>query len=188
MNIQVTGRHVELTEPLKQYAESKIGKLGKYFDTAIDAHIVLSVEKHRHRADVNILVNGLNISADSVTHDLYASIDTVLDKVERQVRRYKEKIKNHQPRQSQQDTGYSMNIIDADAFDGAEESEVADKKPEIIKSGSFKIKPMNIDEAAMQMNLINNDFLVFRNAETDQVNVIYVRKDGNYGLVEPENV
>ncbi|MBB5021002.1 ribosome hibernation-promoting factor, HPF/YfiA family [Desulfurispira natronophila] len=185
MNIQITGKQIELTEPLKQYAEEKISKLSRYFDTIMDAHIVLSVNKHRQKAEVNILVNGINISAESTTHDMYASIDTMLDKIERQVKRYKNKIKSHKPRQQAKDIVVNMNIFDADSFETSD-AEVADNEPQIIKSTSFKVKPMGVDEAAMQMNLINNEFLVFRNADTDQINVIYLRKDGNYGLIEPE--
>lgn len=186
MNMQVTGKNVDLTEPLKAYAEEKVGKIRKYFDTVMDVHVILSVEKHRHIAEVNILVNGINISADSTTEDLYASIDTVADKVERQVRRYKEKIKRHKPRQSEreQDLTVRSNIIPAESFH--DEIEQESNEPQIIRSRSIKVKPMNLEEAAMQMELINDNFLVFRNAETDQLNVIYTRRDGNYGLVEPE--
>ncbi|UCZ57237.1 ribosome-associated translation inhibitor RaiA [Desulfurispirillum indicum] len=185
MNIQITGKQIDLTEPLKQYAEEKIGKLSRYFDTVMDAHIVFSVNKHRQKVEVNLLVNGINISAESTTQDMYASIDTVTDKIERQVKRYKNKIKSHKPRQQAKDMVVNMNVFAAESFEEREEQAGA-SEPKVIKSSSFKVKPMSVDEAVMQMNLISNEFLVFRNADSDQINVIYQRKDGNYGLVQPE--
>ncbi len=178
MNIQVTFRHMETTEALKDYAIEKVSKIKKYLDAPVEVHVVLSVEKFRHIAEVTFTINGYVVKGQEETDDMYAAIDMVMDKIERQVRRYKEKLKNKRGGSSNDRLKVKMNVV-------ALEDEQPEAEPTVIKSTNFSIKPMTVDEAIMQMNLIDNDFLVFRNATSNEVNVIYRRKDGNYGLIEP---
>lgn len=179
MNIHVTFRHMETTEALKEYAIEKVSKIKKYLDAPVDVHVVLSVEKFRHIAEVTFTINGFVVKGQEETEDMYAAIDMVMDKIERQVRRYKEKLKDKRSSGSPgEKLKVKMNVVSL-------ENEQTETEPIVIKSTNFSIKPMAIDEAIMQMNLIDNDFLVFRNAISNEVNVIYRRKDGNYGLIEP---
>ena len=172
MDITVTFRHVDSTESLKEYAEEKLSKMDKYFDYPIEAHVVLAVEKFRRIADVNLNVNGTVIKAEEETEDMYSSIDQVMDKIEKQVKRFRDKKIKRRP-------GSSRGMEDSD--------ESADTVPEEpgIEVEKLVAKPMDPEEAAMQFSMSQQDFLVFRNSRSNEINVIYKRKDGNYGLIEP---
>jgi len=179
MNINVVFRHMETTEALKQYAIDKVSKIKKYIDAPIEIHVVLSVEKFRHIAEVTFTINGFVVKGQEETEDMYAAIDMVMDKIERQVRKYKDRLKNKRGAGSAGERmQVKMNVVAVD-------HDLAETTPQVIKSTNFSIKPMDVNEAIMQMNLIDNDFLVFRNDADNEVNVIYRRKDGNYGLIEP---
>jgi len=178
MQITVTGRHFEITDALRQRIESKISKLDRYLDGITDVHVVLSVEKHRHIAEINLQANGNSIRSLEETHDMYQAVDTVIDKVERQIRRQRKK---ETDRKSRFVAKESEMIADEGII-----GEMVKEQPRVIRSRRFAIKPMSVDEAAMQMGLSNDDFLAFLNSETDQMNVMYKRRDGNYGLIEPE--
>ena len=172
MNITVNGRHIDITDALKTYAEEKVSKLDKYLPAGAEAAVILTVEKYRHRAEVQIKVNGIIIQAQEETDEMYASIDKVLDKITRQVRKYKERLKDKKGR--------------GDGVPSAEEEEGhVDRIPVIIKTKRFDMKPMSPEEAVMQMELLDKDFFVFSNVSTGALNVIYKRKDGNVGLIEP---
>lgn len=180
MQILVTFRHMEISEPLKLYAEEKIGRIKKYLSDPIDVHVILEVEKIRHIAEITIVTNGITIYADEATHDMYSAIDTVIDKIERQVKKYKEKIKNKKPSLNTKNFGVKMQVVSSESIE-------ADNGHKVIKNKNLFVKPMSVEEAVMQMDLIHNDFLVFTNAISDEINVIYRRKDGDYGLIEPHN-
>ncbi len=169
MNIIITGRHLELTENLKDYAEGKIKRFKKYLANITEAIVTLSVEKYRHKAEVLLRVNGVMIQAESVTGEMYSSIDDVVEKLERQIKKYKDKWVS--TRKEEDKTPASAR---------PEES-----APSIIKKKSFDLKPMNPEEAAMQMDLLDKNFFVFTNASSGNINVLYKRKDGNLGLIEP---
>ncbi len=169
MNIIINARHMDLTKNLKDYAEEKIGKFKKYLNNITEAIITLSVEKYRHKAEVLLKVNGLFIQAESITDEMYASIDAVVEKLERQIRKYKEKIVSHR-----------KNKEKSTAITATEEI-----IPAIIKRKALDIKPMSVEEAAMQMDLLDKNFFVFTNAFSENINVLYKRKDGNLGLIEP---
>lgn len=173
MNITVNGRHLEITDALKSYAEDKVRKLEKYLPTGADATVTLEVEKFRRKAEVQIKGNGLLIQAHDVTDEMYSSIDKVMDKLSRRVRKYKERLKDKKGRGE-----------DAMAAMTAEEGQV-EKIPEIIKTKRFDMKPMSAEEAVMQMELLDKEFFVFANITTGDLNVIYKRNDGNIGLIEP---
>jgi len=174
MRLSVKGRNLDVTEPLRLYAEEKVQRLTKYLDQIVTAHVVLAVEKHRHIAEVTLRVRDLTIRAEESTEDLYSSIDLVTDKLERQVLRYKERIIGHAagPRAAagERETGAAA----------------GEEPPRVVKTKRFAVKPAPVDEAVLQMNLLGHNFYVFRNARTDEVNVLYRRKDGHYGLIEPE--
>lgn len=175
MQITVTGRHFEITDPLRQHIETKIKKLDRYIDGITDVYVVLSVEKHRHIAEITLQANGSPLRALEEKHDMYLAFDTVFEKIERQVRRQKDKGTDRKGRAVEIET-------ELEAGDAV----VSDAPPKVIRSRRMAIKPMSVDEASMQMGLISDDFLAFLNSETDQVNVMYKRRDGNYGLIEPE--
>ena len=177
MDITVTFRHLESTDALRDYAREKVSRIKKYVGTPADVAVVLSLEKHRHQAEITLNTNGITVNAKDVTEDMYAAIDLAVDKLERQVKKHKEKIKDHKP--GERTARYNS---------ASSEPAVPAQGERIIKTESIFIKPMSVDEAIMQIDVMNNDFLVFTNAQTQKVNVLYRRRDGNLGLIEPENV
>ncbi|HSB71373.1 MAG TPA: ribosome-associated translation inhibitor RaiA [Candidatus Methylomirabilis sp.] len=174
MQLSVKGRNLEVTDALRSYAEEKLSRLTKYLENIVAANVVLSVEKHRQIAEVTLRVRDLTIRAEESTDDLYSSIDLVLEKLERQILRYKERIMTHETRAARGEGRPS-------AGTAAPEGE-----SRLVKTKRFAVKPAELDEAIMQMDLLGHNFYVFRNARTDEVNVVYRRRDGHYGLIEPE--
>ncbi len=169
MNIIINCRHMDLTQNLRNYAEEKIGKFSKYLANITEATVTLSVEKYRHKAEVHLKINGSLIKAESITGEMYSSIDEVVEKLARQVRKHKEKIVSHRKNKNKSSTV----------------AESAESPPAIIKNKSFDIKPMSVEEAAMQMDLLDKNFFIFINASSGNINVLYKRSDGNFGLIEP---
>lgn len=179
MEITVTFRHTEPMESLKEYAEEKVSKLKKYLDIPVEAHIVLSVEKFRHQADITLSLNGTRIKAVEETEDMYSAIDQVMDKIEKQVKRHISKTRDHRP-ESTRDEDSSMNDL-------AEQDSVLAQDEPVIEVEKMVAKPMDPEEAAMQLNLSKQDFLVFRNSRSNEINVIYRRGDNDLKLIEPGN-
>ncbi|MCL0101422.1 ribosome-associated translation inhibitor RaiA [Peptococcaceae bacterium] len=175
MNINVRGKNVEVTPALKSYVEKRVGKLKRFFDGLGDAEVKLEIRKNRHKVEVTIPVNGMILRGEEATADMYASVDLVVEKLERQIERYKGKLYEKKAR--------AASAIKAP--EPLEKDKSEEDKFKIVKTKRFAIKPMAVEEAVMQMNLLGHNFFVFMNAETEQVNVVYVRKDGNYGLIEP---
>ncbi len=195
MRVSVTFRHMEATEPIKEYAQEKIDRIKKYFPDPITAHVVLSTERgYQHVADVNItLHNGLSLQGKETTEDMYSSIDLVMAKIERQVRKYKDRIRSHKPHPGAAVPVRDMllDAVEGPPLDDELARQVAEAEalegpggPKVIRSSRFFAKAMNVDEAVMQMNLLGQDFLVYMNETTKEVNVVYKRSDGNYGLIE----
>jgi len=173
MNINVRGKNFQITPALKDHVERRIGKLGRFFDTDQEAQVTLTVEKDRHKVEVTMPLNGYLLRGEEETGDMYASIDLVIDKLEKQVEKYKTRV--------------SRKIRDASIREMPPLSEIAEEEePQLVRTKRFALKPMPVEEAIMQMNLIGHSFFVFSNADTEEVNVVYKRKDGNYGLIEPE--
>lgn len=172
MQIFLTGRNLEVTEALRRYAEDKVGRLQRYLEKITSAHIVLSVQKYRQIAEVTLRVRDLTIRGEESTVDLYSSIDLVVEKLERQLQRYKGKILSHTNRSGRPQ--------------GPLASGEADEGSRVVKAKRFAMKPMSLDEAILQMDLLGHAFYVFRNAQTDEVNVVYRRREDTYGLIEPE--
>lgn len=177
MDIAVTFRHMRPTEGLRRYAEEKVSKIKKYLDSPIEAHVVLSVEKFRHIADVTLSINGTWIKGIEQTDDMYSAIDQVMDKLEKQVKKSRSKIRNRRTENRKAEEALSMEETEEEASFGME-------RPG-IKVEKMVAKPMDPEEAAMQLSTSQQDFLVFRNSRSEQINVIYKRKDGNLGLITP---
>ena len=175
MNITITGRNIELTDGLKSAVEEKLGKLDKYFTSEATANVTLSVEKDRQKIEVTIPVKGSIIRSEQVSNDMYVSIDLVEEVIERQLKRYRHKLIARQ----QEAKGYFK-----EEFLSAEPAEEDDVQ--IIRSKRFGMKPMYPEDACIQMELLGHNFFVFRNAESDEVNVVYKRRGNTYGLIEPE--
>jgi putative sigma-54 modulation protein len=191
MQLSVTFRHMDSTDALRDYAKEKVERIRKYFPDPIKAHVVLLCDRgYNHTADVMItLHNGLVIKGVETTEDMYSSIDLVMAKIERQVRRYKEKIRSHKGQEGlhgQREIIHSVMAAPPEESEGASSNGhgKAAAEAEIIKKSKFFAKPLTPNEAVMQMNLLNNDFLVFTNAASHEVNVVYRRGDGTYGLIE----
>lgn len=176
MNYIISGKNIEITKALKEIVTEKIGKLEKYFSQDNEAHITLVVEKQRHIIEVTIPVKGSVIRAEEEAENMYAAIDLVIDVLERQLLKHKHKLTN---RHRQQGT-FRPEFLEFDQADNEDEG------IKIVRSKKFAIKPMDAEEACMEMDLLGHDFFVFRNGETDEVNVVYKRKGGSYGLIEPE--
>jgi putative sigma-54 modulation protein len=171
MQVMVTFRHVEPSEGLRQYADEKVRRVHKYLRRPIDAHVTLSVVKHRHVAEVQVTANHLNITATEETDDLYSAIDLAMSKIERQVKKHVAKYKNHK--------GNSSAATHAPLTN--------DERPSTrVHAQRVAVKPMSVDEAILQLKLLKQDFLLFKNAANEMLSVIYRRKDGNFGLIEPE--
>jgi len=175
MQITVMGRHLEATEALKQYAVERFQRLDKYLPKNSHTTITLSVvKKVHHIAEAMIKADGVLIQASEETEEMYSSIDLLFEKIERRVRKYKEKLTNHKHPSA---TGL------VNAAPAAPHPE--DRIPQIIKTKRFDLKPMTPEEAVMQMELLDKPFFLFANAGSGNINVIYRRKDGNVGLIEP---
>lgn len=177
MQVTVTFRHVQPTDALRQYAEDKIGRVSKYLRRPMEAHVILSVLKKSQRAEINLLANGTSLFSEEETDDLYSAIDLALDKIERQVKKLNAKRKNHQ--KSEGPAEVRLSVL---ASEPGEEHGVR----EVIRSRWIPAKPMSIEEAVLQLDLTQDEFLVFRHASNESLSVLYRRKDGNYGLIESE--
>jgi putative sigma-54 modulation protein len=179
MQIQVTFRHVEPSEAVKEYAREKVGKLEKYLEGPVEANVTLTVEKHRHDADVTITASGLKIHGRETTGDLFSAIDLVMDKLDTQVKRYREKLKKvGRNNRKGAEQPFKVDVFEAESL--------AEPEPKVVQSHKLTAKPMDVDEAAMQLDLSQDDFLVFINSRTGTMNVIYRRGDGDFGLIEPQ--
>ena len=176
MRYTISGKNINITPGLKDAVESKLGKLERYFSPDTEVQVTLSVEKGRQKIEVTIPVKGSIIRAEESSNDMYVSIDLVEEIIERQIRRYRKKlIDKKQAAQS-----FSQLFIEE-----AEEAE-AEEAISIVKTKRFGMKPMFPEDACVEMELLGHNFYMFLNAETDQVNVVYKRKNHTYGLIEPE--
>ena len=175
MKYIIIGKNIEVTPGLKTAVEDKIGKLEKYFTPKTEVHVTLSVEKDRQKIEVTIPVKGNIIRSEQVSNDMYVSIDLVEEIIERQLKKYKNKLVDQQ----QAGSFFKQEFIEKDYMD--------EEDVKIIRTKKFDIKPMYPEDACVQMELLGHNFFVFCNAETDEVNVVYKRKGGTYGLIEPEN-
>lgn len=182
MQVTVTGRHFDVTDALRTHIETKMNKMDRLLEGITDVHVVLSVEKHRHIAEITLLrSHGDPLRSLEETHDMYEAVDTVIDKIEKQARKHNKR--REASRKTRAAAKGSESVADEEPDE--EESPVP-STPRVIRMNRFAVKPMPVEEAAMQLGLSTEDFLAFLNSETNQINVLFKRKDGNYGLVEPE--
>lgn len=176
MRYIISGKNIDVTEGLKTAVYEKIGKLERYFTPDTEVHVTFSVEKERQKIEVTIPVKGNIIRAEQVSNDMYVSIDLVEEIIERQLRKYKNKLLDYK----QAASNFNKAFIE-DNYNSNEDDTIR-----IVKTKKFAIKPMDAEEACVQMELLGHNFFVFRNAQTDEVNVVYKRKGNTYGLIEPE--
>lgn len=175
MKVLVKGKNFEVSEPLREYAEKKVVKIGKFFATRpIAAQITMGLERGMSIVDATVQINDLLLRGEEKTNDMYASVDGAVDKIERQILKFKTRINRRL---------HLENEVVAVPIEGIEEIL---EEPRVVRTKRFAIKPMSVGEAIMQMDLLGHDFYVFSNAETEEVNVVYRRRDGHYGLIEPE--
>jgi len=212
MQMNITFRQFGASDSLKEYAREKVDRVNRLLDRAGEAHVVLSLERHLHHADITIHSGSWVLRGREKSEDMYASIDLAMDKIERQLRRYKDKLKSHHGREKvhhRQDLMSQLSRVRHAVFDLPEEQHEeatpaaaglaqtvaaapvpeAAKQPEsahrVLRTTHLTVKQLKVEDAVMQMNLMNNDFYVFHNAETNSMCVVYRRKDGQYGLIEP---
>jgi putative sigma-54 modulation protein len=176
MKFIISGKNIEVTKGLREAVEEKIGKLEKYFKPDTEVHVTLSAEKERQKIEVTIPVKGNIIRSEQVSSDMYVSIDLVEEIIERQLKKYKNKLVDQKQHAA---SAFKQDFIEKEYMD---EEEV-----QIIRTKRFDVKPMYPEDACVQMELLGHSFFIFCNAETDQVNVVYKRKGNTYGLIEPEN-
>ncbi|MDO5416276.1 MAG: ribosome-associated translation inhibitor RaiA [Lachnospiraceae bacterium] len=175
MRYTIIGRNIEVTPGLRDAVQDKIGKLDRYFTPETEVNVTLSVQKERQNIEVTIPIKGTIIRAEESSSDMYVSIDLVEEIIERQILKYKRKLVDRK----QASPSFSQAFIQ-------EESPIAEEEIKIVKTKKFAVKPMDPEEACLQMELLGHSFYVFLNAENDQVCVVYKRKGGTYGLIEPE--
>jgi len=174
MQTSVTFKNLDSSDTLKAYVSSKLNRFDKYLDNPAEANVVLSVEKFRHIAEINLTGDRLAVIGKEETEDMYSAIDMALDKLEKQIKKSRDKVRSRRS----SSRGSLKEMAAESQFSGEE------REP-LIRIKNIDYKPMDIEEAAMQMDLLDNNFLVFTNARTNRVNVLYRRKDGDYGLIQP---
>ena len=174
MKYIISGKNIEVTPGLRSAVEDKIGKLERYFTEETEIHVTLSVEKERQKIEVTIPVKGSIIRSEQVSNDMYVSIDLVEEIIERQLKKYKNKLIDQQ----QAASFFKKEFMEKEYME--------DEEVKIIRTKKFDIKPMYPEDACVQMELLGHNFFAFVNAETDEINIVYKRKDENYGLLQPE--
>ncbi|NTX09335.1 ribosome-associated translation inhibitor RaiA [Myxococcus sp. CA056] len=211
MQFNITFRQFGASDSLKEYAREKVERVNKLLDRAGEAHVVLSLERYLHHADITIQSGAWVLRGREKSDDMYASIDLAMDKIERQLRRYRDKLKMHHGRDRvhhRQDLVNSLKVRHA-VFEVPEAEELAviaatstsepsttmkaadpvdtaaSAATRVVRATQLTVKQLSVDEAVMQMNLMDNDFYVFHNVESDALGIVYRRKDGQYGLIEP---
>ncbi len=179
--VQVTGRHLSVTEAMKEYAIKKVEGLHLDYPRIIEAQVVLDVQKYRHIVDVHLhCANHITIEASAETTDMYASVDEVMGKIARRMRKYKTRImRQHRPRKGEVQH-IEEQVLSLDGFE-----EEPEREPSVVQTEKYPVKPMFLDEAVLQLEMSSRQFVVFQNAKTDKVNIVYRRKDEGFGLIEP---
>ncbi len=180
MQVNITFRNMFATDALRNHVQDKLQKVvDRYLDKVTEVHVTLSLERYLHHADINLHAGHFHVRGKEKSEDMYASIDMAIDKIERQVKKHKERLKTHRPAHVHANGPVRVRY---EIFSAKEEEGM---EPEMVRSNEFLAKPMSVEEALMQMDLLNNDFLVFTPPNSNDVNVVYRRKDGNFGLIAP---
>ncbi len=175
MKVIISGKNIEVSDYLRNVVDKKARKLERYFRPDTEMQVTLSIEKSRHIAEVTILCDGIVLRGEEATGDMYSSIDVVLKKLERQMRKHRTRLEKRL-----REDGFE----EASVYDYYEDDTEEDA-PQVVRNKKFVARPMDIDDAIMQMELLGHSFFVFRNVHNNEVNVLYRRADGNYGLIEP---
>ena len=183
MNVVITGRHFDVTEGIKSHINDKIAKLDKFYHKILEAHVILSVEKFRHVAEITAIGKHIKVTATETTSDMYASIDMAISSLEKQLRKLHDKVKEHRVRGS---AGRIKEIAvrSISAIRGAFRADKEGFGPKIVETQRVAEKPMSVAEAVEELRISNSEFIVFRSAEDNKINVIYKRKDGDFGLIK----
>jgi len=177
MQIQITAKNINITEAIRSYVNKKLSKLDKYLDKPLDINVLLEVQKNIQLVEILANANGVVLKGREGSEDLYSSVDLAMDKIERQLIKYKEKLKSKKFLEKNYEEPFKLNVFDVDSF--------GEDMPRVVVTKSMPAKPMDVDEAVMQMDLLNKFFFVFRNANSSEINIVYKRDDGNIGLIEP---
>ncbi len=177
MRVSIAGKGMEVSDYLKDLVSKKVLKLQRYFDEDTEAHITMSIQRSRHIVEVTIPFDGIVLRGEEATGDMYASVDGVIKKLEKQIHKHRTALKKrlHDYAFTKEDEAFELALAD-------------EKRPSVVRTKKFVVKPMDIEEAMMQMELLGHQFFVFRNAVTNEINVLYLRQDGDYGLIEPDGV
>ena len=182
MSVDITGRHIEITEPIRKFATDRLERLRGIMDEILEVHFILTVEKHqRHIAELNIKTRRDFFHGEEVSTDMYTSVAAVIDKVEKQIL----KDKQRSVARKRHNNNHKGGVITTSSVVEVEEV-LGERLPRIIRTHEVAAKPMSVDDAAIQIGDSEHEFLVFRNADTERLNVVYKRKDGNIGWIEPE--
>lgn len=180
MQTTVTFRRMKATDGLKDHANEKMQRLTKYVSDPVESHVVLSMERYLHKAEINMSTHGMLVRGQETSSDMYNSIDRAVEKIENQLRKYHSKLIKHKPRE-----GVRQKIKFKEFEAAASYGEGNNETPaNIIEMQDFEARPMMLDEAVMQMDLLNDDILVFLNPTTSKINVLYRKKGDKYGLIE----
>ncbi|HAA08972.1 MAG: ribosome-associated translation inhibitor RaiA [Syntrophomonadaceae bacterium] len=179
MRLDIRGKNLELTDALKDYTTKRLSKLEKYIEDAKEAQVALSVEGEGHKVEVTIPLNGVLLRGEEASEDMYSSIDLVVEKLEKQIEKYKTRLYR-----SNRGAGMKKALVEEARRELEKQEDLETFK--VVRTKRFALKPMDEEEAIMQMNLLGHTFFVFFNSRSEEVNVVYRRKDGNYGLIEPE--
>jgi putative sigma-54 modulation protein len=175
MKISVTFRNGEGENWQKEYVEERLNKLKRYIDNPVDAHVILSVEKFRNSAEINLMANGLNINSKEEEKDMHLAIDNAIEKIERQLKKHKEKVR-----------GFKANFARSESAEGESAGEEGDESPQskVVETRKIVLKPMSIEDAVMEIETSKNRFVIYRDSLSENVNVIYRREDGKFALME----
>jgi len=184
MQLSITGRNFELTDDVHEYVEKRINKIKTFFNRILETQLVIEVQRRRYTTEIALTANRASFHAQGQSEDIFASIDEAIDKMDKQIRRFKERIRDRRHRMSQREVAVQLSAVGEIA-----EVQLEEEEPRVVRTyDKLADKPMTVEEAAMQFNLSKEDFLVFLNAETDQINVLYRMRSGNYGWIEPDFV
>jgi putative sigma-54 modulation protein len=175
MRVIITGKGMDVSDYLKEMVTKKVSKLERYFKPSTEAHVTMSIQKARHIVEVTILFHGVVLRGEEASGDMYSSMDGVLRKLEKQIHKHRTALKRR----------LHESAFDQNAYEYHDEME-EEAMPEIVRTKRFVVKPMDVKEAQMQLELLGHQFFVFRNAASDEVNVLYKRDDGDLGLIEPD--
>jgi len=186
MNLDITGRHIEITPALKEFTEDKLRKLEKLLDGPLEVHVVLGIEKHRHTAEIQVKSRTAVLAGTQETGDLYASIGEVIDKLERQALKHKEKMRDHKHRKSLRDPQVAAAMEAGGAPEEEAEPEEQAAAPRVHRSRGRRVKPLSAEDAVHELEASGEDLLIFRDAASERVSVVYRRPDGDFGVVESD--